>query len=375
MYANRIGADEIPVEWLDSVADGGGAIEVVVYAREFVNTTTDNTKTDIPQSRGLLDVLASSSGVKNKLYISLWVNVYWWGDVGDYRIDDHVGPRTYGDYGYDDALTGDRIHLTQLPELIQVTIPLAGTEVDGASASELKVFRVHEGIATELPLHPNANASGEYYALVNNCVVLHVKYFSEFSIATTSPTQPPPPPNDDPQSDPAPGPTPGTEPNLEPGFTPETETELELGPDLPPKSETELEQAVSPKIVFPEGVTADDFPQIDFNALQPDPSKPGGTVREAPPVPSDIDNTLMPQIGEDGAVFFIEFDGDAPIGVWNWDVVKEIWMFTDLSPLGVLPKTGDEGVLLLPLIVFGACTLFSLCIILRLKLPKKKKEK
>ena len=90
---------------------------------------------------------------------------------------------------------------------------------------------------------------------------------------------------------------------------------------------------------------------IDFNARQPDPNTPGGTDPGAPPVPTVPGNSLMPVIGEDGEVYFIEFDENGvPLGEWHWD--DDCWIFDDFIPLGDMPATG-RVYLAQPLVLLG----------------------
>ena len=182
----------VPYEWLESLSKSG-AMEIVFYAREFLGSTTDPLEfvdratglidsTTIPPVRAALDQAAKAAHVENKLYVSLWVNAYWWEDKSDFITAILADPDHYGGFGY---IPDGCVHLTYLPDLIMAVIPLAGTEADGKSLSQLKVFRVHgEELADELPAAPSQNPDGEYFDLVSNNIILYVKNFSEYSIAT-----------------------------------------------------------------------------------------------------------------------------------------------------------------------------------------------
>ena len=100
-----------------------------------------------------------------------------------------------------------------------------------------------------------------------------------------------------------------------------------------------------------------------------DPGEPGGRNRERPPNPTVLGNTLVP--GDDGS--FIEFDEDGtPLGEWRWDDDDEMWIFEEYLPLGNLPQTGDAGNLLIWLIFIG-CLLLGFCVIVGLKVIRKRK--
>jgi hypothetical protein len=101
-------------------------------------------------------------------------------------------------------------------------------------------------------------------------------------------------------------------------------------------------------IRLPNGVTPEDFPGMDFEQQQPDPTTPGGRNRNAPPVPNDSSNILVPFMDDDGDIFFFEFedldvplgewwefdDLDVPLGKWYWDDDEEFWIFDEDVPLG-----------------------------------------
>ena len=107
-------------------------------------------------------------------------------------------------------------------------------------------------------------------------------------------------------------------------------------------------------VVFPDGKSAEDYPQIDFGKRQPNPDVPGGTFRDAPPVPNNPENKLQPQYNDEGELIFIEFDfEDVPLGAWHWDGDEDegMWTFEDFDvPLGdwdiELPQTGYFNALL-----------------------------
>ena len=142
-------------------------------------------------------------------------------------------------------------------------------------------------------------------------------------------------------------PTAPTEPPTAPTEPPTTPTEPPTTPTLPPTL-----PLVPPTIEFPEGTTPEDYPSIDFDKTQPDPTTSGGSDPEAPPVPNYSHNSLIPQLKDD-KVFFIEIDEDmVPLGEWHWDDVEELWIFDEFPPLGNLPQTGDNvGVWIISLLL------------------------
>jgi hypothetical protein len=118
---------------------------------------------------------------------------------------------------------------------------------------------------------------------------------------------------------------------------------------------------------FPEGLTPDDFPGINFVQRQPDPATPGGSDPSVPPVPNDPGNTLIPFIDENEDLFFIELnDEDVPLGSWFYDDDEDVlfWIFDEDIPLGFLdliddmPETGSvpihHYVMLLGFVLVGA---------------------
>jgi pilin isopeptide linkage protein/LPXTG-motif cell wall-anchored protein len=145
------------------------------------------------------------------------------------------------------------------------------------------------------------------------------------------------------------GPTvPPSPPPTIPPITPQ-EPQIESTPTPgPTPTPDEPEDPSTPHIIFPEGTTPDDFPNIDFNATQPYPDTPGGTNPEAPPVPTTPGNRLMP-VTEDDETYFIEFDDDdVPLGKWHWDDDEDEWMwfFDDDVPLGAfMPATGEVSIM------------------------------
>ena len=83
---------------------------------------------------------------------------------------------------------------------------------------------------------------------------------------------------------------------------------------------------------------------------------PGGTNHDVPPVPNIPGNTLVPVVGDDGSISFMEFDDDGiPLGEWSWSDELEMWVFDELVPLGSIsgmPQTGESSVMLyLPLLL------------------------
>jgi hypothetical protein len=123
----------------------------------------------------------------------------------------------------------------------------------------------------------------------------------------------------------------------------------------------------NPSVVLPPNIPPDVFPDIDFTASQPDPTQPGGPVRDAPPVPNEPDRVLVPAVNEEGETIFYEFesfddffdffdlfdadvplwawqwddddffdlfDMDVPLGAWQWDDDDEFWLFDMDVPLG-----------------------------------------
>ena len=160
-------------------------------------------------------------------------------------------------------------------------------------------------------------------------------YDPKESIETTTPTAPPTVP------------TTPTEP-------PTTPVEP---PTLPP---------VPPTIEFPEGTTPEDYLGIDFEKTQPDPTTPGGSDPEAPPVPNHSHNSLIPQTKDD-KVFFVEIDEDiVPLGEWYWDDVEELWIFDEFPPLSNLPLTGDNiGVVIALLILLMGFSMLGIGVMFR----------
>ena len=121
---------------------------------------------------------------------------------------------------------------------------------------------------------------------------------------------------------------------------PETPEEPET-PDSPEPEETPETNDVPgkpnipPHIVFQEDKDHTHYPDIDFEAEQPDDSTPGGTDQGAPPTVTVPGNSLMPQHDDDGSVYFTEMDSDGmPLGEWRWDDGDDAWFFDDDIPLG-----------------------------------------
>jgi len=99
-----------------------------------------------------------------------------------------------------------------------------------------------------------------------------------------------------------------------------------------------------PNITFPDGTGPEDFPDIDFDRRQPDPTTPGGTDQGAPPVPNNPVYRLVPQLNDDDEVFFIEFDDlDVPLGEWHWGD-GDMWLFDEYPPLSGMPATGIPNI-------------------------------
>ncbi|MCL1906202.1 MAG: hypothetical protein FWG06_04255, partial [Clostridiales bacterium] len=148
-----------------------------------------------------------------------------------------------------------------------------------------------------------------------------------------------------------------------PADTPETTTatDPETGATVQTDQTDANGQTLIQQVVdFTAGTEPGDFPDIDFTATQPDPTKPGGTVRKAPPVPNTTSHKLTPRLGNDGDVVFVEFDeGGVPLGEWSWKNAEEMWIFEEYPPLDswTLPRTNDAGaaiwLLLLALSLLG----------------------
>jgi hypothetical protein len=71
----------------------------------------------------------------------------------------------------------------ELPEVIEVAIPLADTPADGET--DIVIHRVHSGMASRMPENPAYGEEG--FRVENNHVILYVKDFSEFSIGIRIP--------------------------------------------------------------------------------------------------------------------------------------------------------------------------------------------
>ena len=91
----------------------------------------------------------------------------------------------------------------------------------------------------------------------------------------------------------------------------------------------------------------EDEQDMDYGRQQPDPTTPGGADRYAPPVPNVPANTLVPQVGDDGSITFMEFDDfGTPLGEWHYDDGLEMWLFDEYVPLAfhsAMPNTGDSS--------------------------------
>ncbi len=101
---------------------------------------------------------------------------------------------------------------------------------------------------------------------------------------------------------------------------------------------------------------------MNFEATQPDPGIPGGTVREAPPVPNEPERVILAEIDDAGEIIFLELDdGGVPLGAWHWEEEPQEWVFEEYpTPLGAWetsPAT-DE-----PLPVTGGTTAITALII------------
>jgi hypothetical protein len=123
--------------------------------------------------------------------------------------------------------------------------------------------------------------------------------------------------------------------------------------DIPPDDDVPESAVIPPYIVFPTGVTPDNFPGFDFNGTQPNPDVPGGSNPNVPPVPREPGAQLVPVLVTTDAdveeIMFLELDDDGvPLGSWSWGDEEE-WMFEDLEdwdvPLGgwdpTMPSTGE----------------------------------
>jgi len=172
----------IPSSWLADIndADDPSVFKVVLYAKEF----TENTEVK-EDGKKLLDSKLKT-GWQNDLYINLWVNAYLWddADLHDARTEkDYIG---YGDTRYEgkDESYNNLLSMTELPALIQIHIPLTGTSLSNKQTNDLNIFRVHNGTPSELPAHPGKNSFGEFFEVSNNHIILHVRQFSDFSIAS-----------------------------------------------------------------------------------------------------------------------------------------------------------------------------------------------
>ena len=132
-------------------------------------------------------------------------------------------------------------------------------------------------------------------------------------------------PNPDPDPDPSPSPDPSPDPSPNPSPDPENEPEDE------PEDEPETNPTPNPT---------------------PNPPRvPGGNDPSVPPTTTTPGNTLVEDEGG-----WIEFDDEGTaLGVWVWDEELEEWIFDEDVPLGALtPKTGDNAVLMVAFMLFGA---------------------
>ena len=121
-----------------------------------------------------------------------------------------------------------------------------------------------------------------------------------------------------------------------------------------PDIESGQEIVNRPVVELSPGTKPEDFPGIDFEAKQPDTGRPGGTKKEAPPVPNRAGNKLTPRINNDGDIIFVEFDeAGVPLGEWHWEDEEELWVFDEYPPpLSNIPRTGygDAPIYLLALL-------------------------
>jgi len=151
----------------------------------------------------MLDAAAASKapGWVNEIYFDLWVNAYMWKDAVDYLDMKKVENYDYGGTAYhwmqmlaqgEAAMMG----LSELPELVKVSIPLARTKLSGESIDNIAVFRVHNGAVSEIPRRVGTGTDpidSECFEVVGNFVFLYVKRFSDFSIAGVNKTPAPTP--------------------------------------------------------------------------------------------------------------------------------------------------------------------------------------
>ena len=175
--------------------------------------------------------------------------------------------------------------------------------------------------------------------VANNVVrVLYVKLpepidVEEPETEPTAPTEPPTAP-----TEPTTAPTEPTTAPTEPTTVP-TES-----PTVPP---------APPVIEFPEGTGPENYPGIDFGKTQPDPTIPGGSDPEAPPVPTYTGNALIPQM-ENDEVFFIEIDEYiVPLGEWHYGEDDLMWLFDEYPPLSAPPQMADNDMLMCLMLLFG----------------------
>ena len=98
-----------------------------------------------------------------------------------------------------------------------------------------------------------------------------------------------------------------------------------------------------PNVSFPVDKSHEDYPGIDFRSRQPEQDSPGGSSSTAPPEAHNPEDKLVPQIGDDGKVYFIEIGPDGvPLGEWTWDDDENMWIFDAYTPLAYLPQTSGS---------------------------------
>jgi hypothetical protein len=186
---------ELPFNWITNAKDSG-ALEIVLFAKEVPKAGDTVGSMFLPDEikidRVELNNKAGGFGLTNEIFLDLWVRAYKWYDKSDFLgdLDDRLDPANpldlwYGETGYPTGSNDYYRNLSELPDLLQVSIPLTGTVFDGLGENRTpRVFRVHDGNATELPIAPNKNSDGEFFEIMSNHVVLHVRKFSVFSIAS-----------------------------------------------------------------------------------------------------------------------------------------------------------------------------------------------
>ena len=380
-----------------------GGSSATIREGEYEYVTVLNT---YDHATGTLEVVKAVSGVSVAALNRAAVEITIWDedeDGSNYPVSDACAsegraklifsstPESDGSYRCVGHIDPDRVHYSETGFDGTNTISALQLSTDGTPLrlSNLWVQREYSVVEANPPA-----VSGYTCSVSSNTIVLSLNAGTDRTITLTNaysanstggqpePTaspSPTPTSTPTPTPDPDPDPTPTPDPDPTPTPTPDPDDKDDDDGDDGDKDDDEggyggggededdgdggrdRDRGNRPNVVFPDGQGPANFPQIDFERSQPDRTRPGGNIREAPPIPNVQGNTLVPQYNEDDEVIFIELDEEGvPLGQWGWDDEEELWLFDEFPPLGgwettsmTLPQTGTTSYVSVYLLLFG----------------------